>query len=93
MEPAPRSEVLRAEPVRPLEPPRAPERLAERLRPAEPPPQPEPEITVVGKYSSGGNSYVMFSDGSIQADTPTGRHRFASLDELKVFVAGGGERR
>lgn len=90
-EPAPRLELApAAEPVRAPEPIRA----LEPLRAVEPPPPPprEPEVTVVGKYSSGGNSYVMFSDGSIQADTPSGRHRFASLDELKVFVASGGER-
>ena len=76
-------ETRSAPPAPPPEPARAPE----------PPWQPEPEpIAVVGKYSSGGNSYVMFSDGSIHADTPTGQHRFASLDELKRFVAGGGER-
>lgn len=48
--------------------------------------------TIVGQYSSGGNSYVMYSDGSIHADTPTGQHRFGSLDELRAFVAAGGER-
>ncbi len=33
----------------------------------------------------------MFSDGSIEAETPNGRFRFASLDELKEFIAAGGE--
>jgi hypothetical protein len=47
--------------------------------------------TVVGTYNSGGNAYVMYSDGSIEADTPTGRYRFKSLDELKDFIASGGE--
>ncbi len=47
--------------------------------------------TVVGRYSSGGNTYLMFSDGAIEADTPNGRFTFASLDELKAFVDGGGE--
>ena len=46
---------------------------------------------VVGTYNSGGNAYVMFSDGSIEADTPTGRYRFKSLEELKEFIANGGE--
>jgi hypothetical protein len=88
-EPASRLELApAAEPMRASEPMPPPE----PLRAVEPPPPREPEVTVVGKYSSGGNSYVMFSDGSIQADTPSGRHRFASLDELKVFVASGGER-
>lgn len=50
-----------------------------------------PEATVVGTYSSGGNTYVMYSDGSIQAQTPTGLYRFDSLDELKAFIASGGE--
>lgn len=50
------------------------------------------EASVVGQYASGGNSYVMYSDGSVHADTPTGKHRFRSLDELRAFVAAGGER-
>jgi len=62
----------------------------------EPEPEPEPETkpetrTVVGRYASGGNTYVMYEDGSIEAETPQGRFTFASLDELKAFVDGGGE--
>ena len=61
-------------------------------RPAAPeaaaPPTPP---TVVGTYTSGGNSYAMFSDGSIEAETPNGQFRFQSLDELKAFIASGGE--
>lgn len=48
--------------------------------------------TVVGTYSSGGNTYIMYSDGSIRAETPTGLYRFDSLDELKAFIAAGGSR-
>ncbi|HKH95132.1 MAG TPA: hypothetical protein VKA39_01275 [Beijerinckiaceae bacterium] len=55
------------------------------------PPEPSDKPAVVGTYDSGGNHYVMFSDGSIEADTPTGVFRFASLDELKDFIASGGE--
>jgi hypothetical protein len=33
----------------------------------------------------------MYSDGSIEADTPSGRYTFQSLDELKDFIAAGGE--
>ncbi|MET0429746.1 MAG: hypothetical protein ABW026_14775, partial [Microvirga sp.] len=47
--------------------------------------------TVIGTYNSGDNRYVMFSDGSIEAETPQGNFRFASLDELKAFIAAGGE--
>ena len=54
-------------------------------------PEPSDKPTVVGTYDSGGNHYVMFSDGSIEADTPNGMFRFASLDELKDFIASGGE--
>ncbi|MGH1587784.1 hypothetical protein ACRBEV_04805 [Methylobacterium phyllosphaerae] len=69
------------------------------LRPgldAAPEPEPEPAPppatrTVVGRYASGGNTYVMFEDGAIEAETPQGRFTFASLDELKAFVDGGGE--
>ncbi|SFG36778.1 hypothetical protein [Methylobacterium gossipiicola] len=61
-----------------------------------PAPEPEPvaiedQPDVVGTYKSGGNTYVMFSNGSIQAETPRGRFTFASLDELKDFVRAGGE--
>jgi len=54
------------------------------------PAEPEPPA-VVGTYNSGGNAYVMYADGAIEADTPTGRYRFKSLDELKDFIAAGGE--
>jgi hypothetical protein len=46
---------------------------------------------VIGQYSSGGNAYIMYADGSIEADTPSGRYLFGSLDELKAFVSVGGE--
>jgi hypothetical protein len=68
----------------------------------EPEGEPEPEDaaaadenggppTVIGTYNSGENKYVMFSDGSIEAETPQGFFRFGSLDELKEFIAAGGE--
>jgi hypothetical protein len=47
--------------------------------------------TVIGTYNSGDNKYVMFSDGSIEAQTPSGVFHFKSLDELKAFIAAGGE--
>lgn len=58
--------------------------------PAETPPA-VPSLDVVGTYVSGGNTYVMFSDGSIEAETPRGRFTFESLEELKAFVEAGGE--
>ncbi|MBX9934294.1 MAG: hypothetical protein K2Y56_22720 [Methylobacterium sp.] len=59
--------------------------------PADPETPAEPALAVVGTYVSGGNTYVMYSDGSIEADTPRGRFTFKSLDELKAFVEAGGE--
>ena len=66
----------------------APETAAPVPVPEEPP---VPERHAVGSYASGANTYVMFSDGSIEADTPRGRYTFGSLDELKSFVNAGGE--
>lgn len=47
---------------------------------------PKPEPAVVGRYSSGDTNYLMFADGSIEAQTPEGVMRFGSLTELKRFV-------
>jgi len=52
---------------------------------------PRSPATVVGTYNSGDNTYVMYSDGSIEAQTPRGVFHFQSLDELKAFIASGGE--
>ncbi|MEA1831442.1 hypothetical protein U8607_05035 [Methylobacterium durans] len=74
---------------------RAEERAADAGRPAEAdaaeaaPTSPAREI--VGTHSSGGNTYVMYADGGIEAETPRGRYTFNSLDELKAFVDSGGE--
>ncbi|KQP38356.1 hypothetical protein ASF49_04965 [Methylobacterium sp. Leaf104] len=59
--------------------------------PAEAAPAIEEEPQVVGTYASGGNTYVMYSTGVIEAETPRGRFTFGSLDELKAFVEAGGE--
>lgn len=48
-----------------------------------------PPDKVVGTYKAGGNSYVMYADGSIRAETPSGEHRFASMDEFKAFMLTG----
>ena len=48
-------------------------------------------LAIVGTYTSGDNTYVMFSNGSIEAQTPRGVFNFDSLDELKGFIASGGE--
>jgi hypothetical protein len=89
--PAPEPEV----PAAAFEP--APEPVVEPVPPEAEPEQGESEEAAteerhaVGSYASGANTYVMFSDGSIEADTPRGRFTFGSLDELKSFVNAGGE--
>jgi hypothetical protein len=50
---------------------------------------PAAEPAVIGRYTSGNTTYVMFADGSIEAETPTGVLHFASLADLKVYVEGG----
>ena len=51
----------------------------------EPPPH-APTPAEVGRYNAGGATYVMFSDGSIEAETDTGAYRFASMAELRDFI-------
>jgi hypothetical protein len=76
------------------EPESAPEEAAAEELASEPeeniPDEPRP-ATIIGTYNSGDNTYVMFSDGSIEAQTPSGIFHFQSLDELKAFIASGGE--
>ncbi len=76
----------KAEPVVQAEPGPAPKAAAPEVEEEPSPP------TVVGTYNSGGNFYIMYSDGSIEAETPAGKFRFDSLDELKDFIAAGGDR-
>jgi hypothetical protein len=43
--------------------------------------------TLVGRYSSGGANYSIFSDGSIEAETDQGAFHFASMTEFKAYIA------
>ena len=54
------------------------------------PPVAENKREVLGTHSSGANRYVMFSDGSVEAETPDGSFRFSSLSELQGALASGG---
>ena len=45
-----------------------------------------PAPDVIGRYNAGGAAYVMYSDGSIDAETQTGTFRFASMKELRQFI-------
>ena len=44
------------------------------------------ERTIVGRHVSGDSTYVMFSDGTVDAHTPDGVLHFASLDELRAYA-------
>ncbi|QBR72500.1 hypothetical protein CU048_15755 [Beijerinckiaceae bacterium] len=44
--------------------------------------------TIVGQYESKGTSYVMYSDGSIEARSDRGVLHFESMAELKAFMEG-----
>lgn len=47
------------------------------------------EPAIVGSYRAGGNLYVMYDNGAIEAETPDGIFRFSSLDKLKAYIASG----
>jgi hypothetical protein len=59
------------------------ERLAPEREPADGGASPQ----VIGRYAAGASSYVLFSDGAIEAETDAGAMRFASLDDFKSYVA------
>jgi hypothetical protein len=77
------------------------QRRAAQAEMEEPAPAPEPVVETpvaqeggeppveIGRYSANDVAYVMFSDGSITADTATGTYRFNSLIELKDFIERG----
>ncbi len=48
---------------------------------------PESPPSLIGRYSSGGASYMIFADGSIEAETTEGTFRFASMGDFKRFIA------
>jgi len=82
---APRDEsVARMEPA-----PQAPRfSRPEPLLPESPLPEPpRVEAAVVGRYAFGGANYALYDDGSIEAETPAGLRRFASLAELREYIA------
>ena len=45
------------------------------------------EEGVIGAYQVGETQFTMFADGSIHARTPDGDYVFASMDELKAYLA------
>ena len=55
---------------------------------SEPEPQQEaaPAPTIVGRYSSGGSDFTLYSDGSIDAQTDQGLFHFASMADLRAHI-------
>jgi hypothetical protein len=45
------------------------------------------EEGIVGAYQVGEAHFTIYADGSIQARTPDGDYSFASMDELKIYLA------
>ena len=50
--------------------------------------EPEGPPTLVGRYSAGGANYMIFSDGTIEAETEQGAFKFASMGDFKAYLAG-----
>ncbi len=67
------------------EPEAPPPAAAERHLPPPVPPQ-AAEPAVIGRYEAEGTAYLMFDDGSIEAQSEAGVFRFASMAELKAFI-------
>ena len=51
---------------------------------------PQPDVArssaMVRRYESGGVSYELYADGSIEAQTESGKYHFSSLADLKTFI-------
>ena len=48
---------------------------------------PEAPPSLIGRYTSGGANYMIFSDGSIEAETEEGAYKFDSMGEFKKYLA------
>jgi hypothetical protein len=54
--------------------------------PAQHEPPPPATSAVIGRYEADGTSYIMYADGSIEAQSDAGVYRFNSMTELKTFI-------
>ena len=79
----------------PTDAPASPEPAPTPVRPGPTPPavsaaershEADGERQIVGRHVSGDSTYVMFSDGTVEAHTPDGVLHFASLDELRAYA-------
>jgi hypothetical protein len=48
---------------------------------------PEAPPTLIGRYTSGGANYMIFADGSIEAETTDGTFKFPSMGDFKRYLA------
>jgi hypothetical protein len=48
---------------------------------------PEAPPSLIGRYSSGGANYMIFADGSIEAETQEGTFKFASMGDFKQYLS------
>jgi hypothetical protein len=61
----------------------SPPRAAAYEKPIVAPPQ---KAAMIGRYEAEGTAYLMFADGSIEAQSEAGIFHFASMAELKTFI-------
>jgi hypothetical protein len=80
-EPAPAADIAPATEEGPAVEAAVSETAAEDERPA------ASEEGVVGAYQVGETQFTMYADGSIHARTPDGDYVFASMEELKTYLA------
>lgn len=95
-EPRTEGQDLAPEPIAPASQDHGPPPASEAVAAAVPEPSLEPtppaadtgreELAIVGQYESAGTSYVMYSDGSIEARTAHAVFHFNSMTELKTFL-------
>jgi hypothetical protein len=74
---------------RPVETGTEPEEPAEAEEAAVVEPAPPAAPSMIGTYASGGITYFMFSDNSIEADMEGGRYQFHSMEDLRRFLETG----
>jgi hypothetical protein len=83
-EPSSAPEPVRASAAAPVE---VEEPVEKPVADQKPPPRTGADLPrVVRRYESQGVRYILYDDGSIDADSSAGRFRFASLDELREFL-------
>lgn len=85
-----RATIVQSETIEAEEPAPEPVQHVDEPEAAAQEPSDAPAPVEIGRYRANDVAYVMFSDGSITAETPTGgSYRFDSLPELRAFIERG----